>query len=215
VRICVEPQGGQPDSPTYPGCDFVCARAPTTWCRRKPLGTPPTKHWPHPDPATPPPCAAACCSCPYGGGGTPTGRPPLSAGGPVRAAPPRPRPRSRPGRMTGRPGRPGARGCAKGCARCCAARRTVSVSCRSPRCFAVVGSLTSPLRLLCPCPLAGVKEEGTGGMGGAAAAGDRGALGWLRVGRGRHASPLHRQPGDGGRDGRRLRPGAVLPVPSP
>lgn len=60
---------------------------------------------------------------------------------------------------------------------------------RSPRRFAVVGSLTSPLRLLCPCPLAGVKEEGTGGMGGAAAAGDRGALSRLRVGRGRRAAP--------------------------
>lgn len=60
---------------------------------------------------------------------------------------------------------------------------------RSPRRFAVVGLLTSPLRLLCPCPLAGVKEEGTGGIGGAAAAGDRGALSQLRVGRGRRASP--------------------------
>ncbi|MFH8477167.1 hypothetical protein [Streptomyces sp. NPDC018000] len=34
-----------------------------------------------------------------------------------------------------------------------------------------------------------MKEEGTGGMGGAAAAGDRGALSRLRVGRGRRASP--------------------------
>ncbi|QTA37019.1 hypothetical protein JHY03_72350 (plasmid) [Streptomyces sp. CA-256286] len=30
----------------------------------------------------------------------------------------------------------------------------------------VVGSRTPPLRLLCLCPLAGVKQEGTGGMGG-------------------------------------------------
>ncbi|MEU3038089.1 hypothetical protein [Streptomyces griseoaurantiacus] len=40
-----------------------------------------------------------------------------------------------------------------------------------------------------------MKEEGTGGMGGAAAAGDRGALSRLRVGRGRRAAPRRRQPG--------------------
>lgn len=54
---------------------------------------------------------------------------------------------------------------------------------------------------------------GTGGMGGAAATGDRGALSRLRVGRGRRASPPSARRRS--RDGSRRRPGAVLPVPSP
>lgn len=186
-----------------------------------------TKRSPRPVPATPPFCAAACCSCPYGCGGTPTGRPPPGcrrhaqscATSPAPTEPSGPRDRLSPSTRSTRL-RQGLRlsvalGVApRGALRVARPAGPSPCPCRSPRCFAVVGSLTSPLRLLCPCPLAGVKEEGTGGRGGAAAAGDQGArsAGCASAGAAAHR---RRQPGDRSRDGSRRRPGAVLPVPRP
>ncbi|WFB88298.1 MULTISPECIES: hypothetical protein [Streptomyces] len=55
-----------------------------------------------------------------------------------------------------------------------------------------------------------MKEEGTGGTGGAAAAGDRGALSRLHVGGA--AAPRRRQPGGGAGTELAGAPAAVLPV---
>lgn len=164
--------------------------SPTTWSRCSTPGTPPTKRSPRPSPVTPRPCAAACSSCPYACGGTRTGR-----------ASPRCRPRvpscgGWPAPGEGHRGTgcmrnvPRALGCpeprqvALGVATSVAPDVALGVAgpvdalshlCRSVCSFGVVGLLTSSLRPLLPMSLAGV-EEREGGMGGADAAGDRGAL---------------------------------------
>lgn len=71
-------------------------------------------------------------------------------------------------------------------------------SCRSPRGFSVVGPLTSPWRPL-PMPWLELRER-EGGMGGADAAGDRGARSRLRVGRGRRARAIVSAATPGGRN---------------
>ncbi|GAB3181584.1 hypothetical protein GCM10027162_36680 [Streptomyces incanus] len=110
---------------------------------------------------------AACCACPYGCGGTPTGKPPpryrrhapscATSPAPTELSGPRdPAPRST--RSTGL--RQGLRLAVALEVAPTVARPDGPSPCsrRSLRGFAVVGVLTSPLRPLCPCPLAGVKE---------------------------------------------------------
>jgi hypothetical protein len=138
-----------------------------------------------PRPRAPLPSVAACCSCPCGCGGTPTGRRSPRCRRRAPSSGRRPEPGEPTGRVTGTPRTTRSmrlrQGLRLSVALDVAPRFAPTVAhpagapsrpWRSPRGFAVVGPLTSPLRPLCPCPLAGVK--GQGGMGGTAAAGEPG-----------------------------------------